>query len=77
MRKTCLKKQIQVAIPLVSIRGGKAIDEVDADILETSVFGPLEALPSMVCIVTAAQVMKVVVEEALDADAQTVNPNSF
>ena len=71
--KTQFEEKVEVAVPLLGIGGGQAIDEVDADVAEAGLFGPVEALPGMVGVVATAQVLKVVVEETLDADAKAVD----
>ena len=74
MGETIGKENVQILVPLIGVGGGEAIDEVDADVLEASLFGPVEALLGMMRVVATAQILQVVVEKALDADAEAVDP---
>ena len=67
------EENVQIAVPLLGIGSRKAIDEVDADVCEAGQLGPIEALLGMVRIVSTAQILQVVVEKALDADAQAID----
>ena len=72
MREIQFKKLVEVLAPAVGVGGGQAVDQVDADIIEARLFGPLDALKGMFSVMTATQVFQVFVKEALDADAKTI-----
>ena len=76
MGQAVCEEDVQILVPLFGIGGGQAIDEVDADVAETNLFGPVEALAGVMCVMAATQILQVVVEEALDADAQSVDSKS-
>ena len=44
MGETIGKENVQVLVLLPGVGGGEAIDKVNADVLEASQFGPVEAL---------------------------------
>ena len=45
--KVHLEEKVEVAVPLVGIGGGHAIDEIDADVAEAGLLGPVNALKGM------------------------------
>ncbi len=75
MGQVILKKEIKVAVPLLGVGGGQTINQVDANIFKTSLFGPIEALAGVIGVVFAAEVLQIVVEKALNADAQPIDAN--
>ena len=58
---------------MLSIGGGQAIDEVDANVFKTNLFGPIKALAGVFGVVLAAQILQIVVEKTLDADTEAIN----
>ena len=73
MWDSSLKKQVEVAFPLRGVGSREAIDEVEAEVVETCLFGPNEAVSGVFRIVFAAQILQVVVEKALYPDAKSVD----
>ena len=73
MLRSSLEKDVEVAVPLVGIGGGETVDEVEAEVVETSLFGPTDTLAGMFGIVAAAEIIQIVVEETLYADAEPVD----
>ena len=70
------EEKVEVTVPLLGIGDGEAINQVDADVTEACLFGPFDALSGVNGVVATAQVVQVVVEEALDADAEPVDTKS-
>ena len=58
---------------MLSIGGGQAINQVDANVFKTSLFCPIKALAGVFGVVLAAQILQIVVEKTLDADAEAIN----
>ena len=67
------EEKVKIFVPLRCVGSRQAINQIDADIAETRLLGPFDAILGVIGVVFSAQISQIVVEKALDTDADAIN----